>query len=405
MEKNNNLKTLDYFLKYITFDTQSDDNSKTTPSTFNQLVLAKEIYNDIKKLGYANTFIDEFGQVYLFIDGEKNSDTIGFCAHMDTALEESGKNVTANIISNYDGKNIILKNNKIISPNEYPILNSFIGDTLITTDGTTLLGADDKAGISIIMNLIRFLKENPSFKHHPISILFTCDEEIGRGADHFNNLIFKADYGFTIDGDTPYAISYENFNAAEVDINITGFNIHPGEAKNKMVNALLLAFQINSYLDAKAIPELTENYQGFYHLNDLSGNESRAHMHYIIRDFNQDELNNKIDAFYNAKDILLKKYKAAKIDIGVNYQYKNMAEILNKDSRAINKAKNAFDKLNISYKILPIRGGTDGATFSFKGCPTPNLGTGSYNHHGVLEFLNVNEHNLLIEILKEIVKI
>ncbi len=401
----NDVSKLDYFLKYVKIDTQSDDTSLTIPSSDKQLNLANQILIDLKELGFNNAYIDEFGQVNLFIEGEDGYDIIGFNAHMDTALEVSGKDVKPNIITNYDGRDIILKNDLVLSKDNYPILNDFIGDTLITTDGTTLLGADDKAGISIIMNLLRFIANNKDFKHAPISILFTCDEEIGRGADHFDANKFKAKYGYTIDGDSPYYISYENFNAASIKVNIKGFNIHPGEAYNKMINSLLIAIDFNNLLDPNKIPAKTKDYEGFYHLNNLNGDEGFTSMSYIIRDFNKDELENKINEFKKAREICLKKYKGASIDLDIKYQYQNMAQIINQDKTPINKVIKAYQDLNIKYEFKPIRGGTDGATFSYKGCPTPNLGTGSYNHHGALEFLNVREHNLMIEILKGIIKI
>lgn len=401
----NDLNKLDYFLKYVQIDTQSDDTSLTSPSSDKQLNLAKEILNDITKLGFNNAYIDEFGQVHLFIEGEKGYDTIGFNAHMDTALEVSGKNVKPNIINNYSGQDIILKNNVILSKNDFPILNDFIGDTLITTDGTTLLGADDKAGISIIMNLIRYIANSKDFKHVPISILFTCDEEIGRGADHFDNKIFKANYAYTIDGDTPYGISYENFNAASVVVKISGFNIHPGEAKGKMINSILLANEFDNLLNPDETPAKTQDYQGFHHLNSINGEESLTTMNYIVRDFDKEKLEEKLNQFIKAKGIIEEKYNKSHVDLNIKYQYKNMAEIINQNKSVLDKIIKAYNNLNIPYKFIPIRGGTDGATFSFKGCPTPNLGTGSYNHHGVLEFLNVREHNMLIEILKEVVKI
>lgn len=397
------MDTLKYFLKYVTFDTQSDDESNQVPSTSKQLILAKEILSDLLKLG-CEARMDEYGQVYAFIKGEENLPTIGFNAHMDTAPDYSGKNVVYQIIQNYDG-NPIIKDNNTIDPKDYPILNKFINKDLVIAKSDTLLGADDKAGISIIMNMVEFLMKNKSFKHHPISILFTCDEEIGKGADHFDNSIFKTDYAYTIDGDSPYIISYENFNAAHVDITIKGVSIHPGEAKNKLINAISVAMEFNSYLNPNEVPEKTCGYEGFHHLTDIKGDSYKCQLSYILRDHDKNKLEEKINQFNDSKQQIMQKYpNLAEFNMEIGYDYQNMKEVLNKDMRAIDKLKIVYDNLNLTYEFKPIRGGTDGATFSFKGCPTPNLGTGSYNHHGPCEFLVKQEHDLLIEIIKEIIK-
>lgn len=397
------MDTLKYFLKYVTYDTKSNDETNEVPSSKNQLILANEILSDLLKLG-CKANMDEYGQVYAFIDGEKHLPTIGFNAHMDTAPDYASNNIIYQIISNYDGR-IIYKDNNQIDPKDYPILKKFINKDLVIAKSDTLLGADDKAGISIIMNLVEFLMKNKSFKHHPISILFTCDEEIGRGADHFDNSIFKADYAYTIDGDSPYIISYENFNAAHVDIKIKGVSIHPGEAKDKLINAISVAMEFNSYLNPNELPEKTSGYEGFHHLTDIKGDSYCCQLSYILRDHDKNKLEQKIKEFNKCKEKIMQKYpNLANFDMEIGYDYQNMKEILNKDMRAIDKIKNVYNFLNIPYEFKPIRGGTDGATFSFKGCPTPNLGTGSYNHHGPCEFLVKQEHDLLIEIIKEIVK-
>ena len=367
------------------------------------MLLANEILKDLLKLG-CDAKIDQYGQVYAYIEGEANLPTIGFNAHMDTAPDYSGKDVVYQLVENYDGKDI-LKDNNIISPNDYPILNRFINKDLIIAKSDTLLGADDKAGISIIMNLVEFLMKNKSFKHHPISILFTCDEEIGKGADHFDNSIFKADYAYTIDGDSPYIISYENFNAAHVDITIKGVSIHPGEAKDKLINAITVAMDFNSNLNSDEVPEKTTGYEGFHHLVDIKGDSYKCQLSYILRDHDKNKLQEKIRQFQEIKQKIMQKYpNLAEFNMEIGYDYKNMKEILDEDMRAIDKLKTVYEKLNIPYEFKPIRGGTDGASFSFKGCPTPNLGTGSYNHHGPCEFLVKQEHDLLIEIIKEIIK-
>lgn len=397
--------SLKYFLKYVKFDTQSDDDSLTVPSSKKQIKLAKEILQDLSNLGVKSCKIDEFGQIWAFIEGDSNLPTIGFNAHMDTATDYSGCGVIPRLIHNYNGESILKKCGSLIDVNDFPIFKKYVGQDIVVSDSDTLLGADDKAGISIIMNLVEFLISNPNFKHHPISLLFTCDEEIGRGADHFDSQKFNANYAYTIDGDSPYIASYENFNAAHIDVDIQGISIHPGEAKDKMINAIKIAMDFDALLNPQQVPEKTQGYEGFHHLTQMCGTTSHAKLSYIIRDHDKQKLEEKIKEFYNAKAIIQQKYpKLNELVIEVGYDYKNMKEIFEKDDSALLKIKNVFNKLNLKLDFVPIRGGTDGATFSFKGCPTPNLGTGSYNHHGPFEFLVKQEHDLMIEILKEIVK-
>ena len=398
------MKTLDYFLKYITFNTQSSEENISSPSSENQTLLAKEIVSDLISLGYKSAYIDEFSQVHLFINGLDGLETIGLNAHMDTATDYSGENVKYQIIENYDLKDIKLNDHLTLSPSVFEILNNFKGKTLITTSGDTLLGADDKAGISIIMNVLRFLKENPNFKHHPLSILFTCDEEVGRGAEHFDNNIFKADYAFTVDGASPLSVSHENFYAASVMVNIKGISVHPGEAKGKLINALLLANELINNIDFTFVPESTSGYEGYIFLNGIEGNNAEANLYFIARDFEADELDKQCEKITSKVDILRNKYPSCSFGYNVRYQYKNMNPIFKNKPQALNKIDKAFKSLGLNYIKEPIRGGTDGATFSYKGCPTPNLGTGSYNHHGPYEFLVKEEHDLMIEIIKEIIK-
>lgn len=398
------MKTLDYFLKYITFSTQSKEENNSSPSTENQTILAKEILNDLFLLGYKDAYIDEFSQVHLFISGEDGLETIGFNAHIDTAPDFSGENVKYQIIKNYDLSDIKLNEQRTLSPKQFDILNKFKNKTLITTCGDTLLGADDKAGISIIMNVLRFLKENPTFKHHPISILFTCDEEVGRGGEHFDNNIFKADYAYTVDGASPYSVSYENFYAASVNVNIKGVSVHPGEAKGKLVNALLIANELIDNIDFSLVPETSEGYDGYIFLNGIMGNNAEANLYFIARDFDLDNLNNQLAKITQKVDILKEKHQNCAFSYEINYQYKNMYPILKEHPSAINKIEKAYKSLGLNFKKEPIRGGTDGATFSYKGCPTPNLGTGSYNHHGPYEFLVKEEHDLMISLIQEIIK-
>lgn len=396
--------TLDYFLKYVKVDTQSDDNSKTSPSSKKQLVLSKMLLEDLKDLGISDSFIDEFGQVHAFIKGGKGLETIGLNAHIDTALELSGANVKPQIVNNYDGGDITLNENYKILAGDFTILERMVGKTLITTSGDTLLGADDKAGLSIIMNVLKWFIDHPEVKHHPISVLFTCDEEIGRGAEHFDAKIFKAAYAYTIDGDSPYKANYENFNAAHAHIKIKGVSIHPGEAKDKMINASKVAIELVDSLNQNEVPEKTEKYEGFHHLTSINGTVDSAELDFIIRDHDKKLLSKKVDDLKNIIELLKKKYPRAVIEAEIGDDYKNMKEVFLKDRKPLEKIEKAYQNLYIPFEFEPIRGGTDGATFSFLGCPTPNLGTGSYNHHGRYEFLVKEEHDLMIEIVKEILK-
>ncbi len=396
--------TLDYFLKYVKVDTQSDDNSKTSPSSKKQLVLSKMLLEDLKDLGISDSFIDEFGQVHAFIKGGKGLETIGLNAHIDTALELSGANVKPQIVNNYDGGDITLNDNYKILAGDFTILERMVGKTLITTSGDTLLGADDKAGLSIIMNVLKWFIDHPEVKHHPISVLFTCDEEIGRGAEHFDAKIFKAAYAYTIDGDSPYKANYENFNAAHAHIKIKGISIHPGEAKDKMINASKVAIELVDNLNQNEVPEKTEKYEGFHHLTSINGTVDSAELDFIIRDHDKKLLSKKVDDLKNIIELLKKKYPRAVIEAEIGDDYKNMKEVFLKDRKPLEKIEKAYQNLYIPFEFEPIRGGTDGATFSFLGCPTPNLGTGSYNHHGRYEFLVKEEHDLMIEIVKEILK-
>lgn len=396
--------TLDYFLKYVQIDTQSDEDSKTSPSSKKQLVLSKILLEDLKELGVTDSYVDEFGQVHAFIKGGNGLETIGLNAHIDTALEITGANVKPQIIANYDGGDIALNDKYKILTMDFPILERMVGKTIVTTNGDTLLGADDKAGLGIIMNVLAWFIKHPEVKHHPISVLFTCDEEIGRGAEHFNAKEFKANYAYTVDGDSPYKASYENFNAAHAHIEIKGVAIHPGEAKNKMINASKVAIELVDSLNSDEVPEKTEKYEGFHHLTAIKGTVDFAELDFIIRDHDKKLLIKKVNEIKKVIEGLKVKYPRATISADIGEDYKNMKEVFAKDRKPLEKIEQAYQKLYIPLEFEPIRGGTDGATFSFLGCPTPNLGTGSYNHHGRFEFLVKEEYDLMIEVVKEILK-
>lgn len=393
---------LNDFIRYVKVSTQSDDMSTSTPSTLRQLDLAKILLKELKDLGL-EALLDEYGRVYASLEGNPNYDVIGLCSHMDTALECSGENVKPQIISNYDLSDIKLgESGYILSPKEFPYLNKLKGKTIITTSGDTLLGGDDKAGVAIIMNTIKELIKIDKDKRHPMRILFTPDEEIGRGPEHFNTKLFNAKYAYTVDGDNPSYISIENFNAASIDVTILGKSIHPGDAKDIMVNSILVAHSFMDKLPKDMIPAKTSGREGFNHIVYINGEVEKTTLSYILRNHDKKILESQIEDFKNAKEETLKEYKNAKIDLDIKHQYENMYEIIKDHQEAKIKIEEVYNRLNIKYEYVPIRGGTDGARFSFLGVPTPNLGTGSYNHHGRFEYAVLEEMVELVKICKEI---
>jgi len=396
-------ENLERFLRYVKIDTQSNDQSQSVPSEKKELNLTKLLQKELNEIGISS-YIDEFGVLYGKLDGENDMDPVGLNAHVDTALELSGKDVKPQIIKNYDGGEIKLNSKYSMSSKDFKTLKEHIGDDLVVTSGDTLLGADDKAGVAIIMSTLTYFARHKEIKHRPICFSFSVDEEIGRGADHFDAKKLGAKYAYTIDGGKFDEIAIETFNAAHADVTIQGFAIHPGEAKGKLLNASTLAFEFDRLLPALKRPEYTENREGFNHLISINGTVEEANMHYIIRNHDKFKLEEQKEEFIKAANLIKEKYPNAKIKVDIKDDYRNMKEILDKHPEAIETAKKAFEKLNITPCFPPIRGGTDGATFSFKGCPTPNLGTGSYNHHGRYEYLSIKEFNLMIEIVKEIMK-
>jgi tripeptide aminopeptidase len=396
-------KNLERFVRYCKIDTQSDDTSSTTPSAMKELNLSKLLIKELAEMGI-RAEMDEFGRVYAKVPGEANLEPIGLNSHVDTALEVTGTNVNPRYIEHYDGGVIKLNDKYSMSPHDFPRLKNDIGHGLIVTDGNTLLGADDKAGLAIIMATIEYYISHPEEKHHPISILFTPDEEIGRGPEHFNAQRFGAAYAYTLDGAEPDIIEDENFNAAHADVTIEGVSIHPGEAKGKLVNALHVAEEFDALLNPNERPEYTEKREGFNHLLALNGTSESCSMHYIIRNHDKAKLEAQKAEFLHAQSVLNAKYPKAKVSVSIQEDYRNMHEIFEKDPRAVIHADEVFAKLGIKARHEPIRGGTDGATFSFLGCPTPNLGTGSYNHHGRFEYLSEKDFNQMITICKAILK-
>ena len=379
------------FLKYVTFDTTANPNNSNCPSSEGQKVFANYLVEELKSLGLEDAHVDENSYVMATLKGNTEGvETIGFISHLDTAPDVTGKNVKPKIIKNYDGKDIVLNEelNIITSSNDYPDLKKFIGEDLIVTDGTTLLGADDKAGISEIVTAIEYLVNNPEIKHGDIKIGFTPDEEIGRGADLFNVEKFGAKYAYTIDGGIMGELQYENFNAAGATITIQGRNVHPGAAKNKMINALHIAAEISQMFPQSERPETTEGYEGFYHLNDINGNVENATMVYIIRDHSKEKFEYRKQYMKDAISKVSEKYNG-RVTLELNDQYYNMKEKVEPVKFIVDIAEEAMKECDITPIIVPIRGGTDGARLSFMGLPCPNIFTGGLNFHSKNECIPI----------------
>ena len=384
-------KVVQRFLKYVTFDTTANPNNSNCPSSEGQKVFANYLVEELKSLGLEDAHVDENSYVMATLKGNTEGvETIGFISHLDTAPDVTGKNVKPKIIKNYDGKDIVLNEelNIITSPKDYPDLKKFIGEDLIVTDGTTLLGADDKAGISEIVTAIEYLVNNPEIKHGDIKIGFTPDEEIGRGADLFNVEKFGAKYAYTIDGGIMGELQYENFNAAGATITIQGRNVHPGAAKNKMINALHIAAEISQMFPQSERPETTEGYEGFYHLNDINGNVENATMVYIIRDHSKEKFEYRKQYMKDAISKVSEKYNG-RVTLELNDQYYNMKEKVEPVKFIVDIAEEAMKECDITPIIVPIRGGTDGARLSFMGLPCPNIFTGGLNFHSKNECIPV----------------
>ena len=395
---------LERFIKYVKIDTQSDDSSNTTPSTMKQWDLLNLLKSELDEMGVQNE-LTETGRLYAFIPGNIELDPIGVCAHVDTAPDFSGTNVNPQIVEKYNGKKIKLgESERFLDPKEYPVLEELKGNTLITTDGTTLLGADDKAGVSIIMEIAHTVLVLEQNERRPMYILFTPDEEVGRGAEELDAEKFKAKFAYTFDGSYPDVINIETFNAKGAEVRIIGKTIHPGSAKGIMVNAASILSEFINKLPKEMVPEKTEGYEGFNHLCDMSGNCEEAVAHFILRNHDRDILEKQASQYAEITLELRRKYPKAKIEVTIKDQYRNMLEVIEKQPECKNFIESVFKKLNINPRYAAVRGGTDGATFSFKGCPTPNLGTGSYNHHGPYEFAVLEQMEQLVKIGVEIFK-
>lgn len=384
-------KVVERFLKYVTFDTTSNPNSSNCPSSEGQRIFANYLVEELKSLGL-DVSIDKNSYIMATLKGNTEGiDAIGFISHLDTAPDVSGKDIKPRIIKNYDGKDIILNEelNIITKVNDYPELLNLIGEDLIVTDGTTLLGADDKAGIAEIITAIEYIVNNPDIKHGDIKIGFTPDEEIGRGADLFDVENFGAKYAYTVDGGILGELQYENFNAAGATITIQGRNVHPGSSKNKMVNALHIASEISNIFPEDERPETTEGYEGFYHLNDLNGNVEKATMVYIIRDHDKDIFEKRKVFMRESINKLNEKYNN-RITLDIKDQYYNMKEMVEPVKFIVDIAKKSMEEVGINPLVLPIRGGTDGARLSFMGIPCPNIFTGGLNFHSKNECIPIS---------------
>ncbi|MDR3286837.1 MAG: peptidase T [Prevotellaceae bacterium] len=400
---------LNKFLRYVAIDTQSDENSATQPSTAKQLTLSKLLVNELKAMGINDAALDEHGYVMATIPSniKKKTPVIGFIAHVDTSPDLSGANVKPQIIENYNGKDIVLNKEKKINLtlNDFPELADFKGKTLITTDGTTLLGADDKAGIAEIMTAAEHIMNHPEIEHGTIKIGFTPDEEIGRGVDKFDVKKFGADYAYTMDGGALGELEYENFNAASAKIKIHGNNIHPGYAKGKMINSILVAMELNALLPINERPEFTENYDGFFHVVHFDGNVEQASIQYIIRDHNREKFEHKKETIKRCVDFLNKRYGKDVLVLELKDQYYNMREMVEPHYHIVETAFNAMKQAKVEPIVRPIRGGTDGARLSFMDLPCPNIFAGGHNFHGKYEFVALESMEKAAEVILNIVKL
>lgn len=397
---------IERFTSYVKVDTQSNESNESCPSTPGQLTLANMLVEELKSIGMQEVTIDENGYVMATLPSNTDKDvpTIGFLAHVDTATDFTGKNVNPQIIENYDGNDIPLNPNVIMTTKDFPSLPSYKGHTLITTDGTTLLGADNKAGIAEIMTAMSYLIQHPEIKHGKVRVAFTPDEEIGRGPHKFDVAAFNAKYAYTVDGGPLGELEYESFNAAAAKITINGTNIHPGSAKDKMVNSMKIAMELHSQLPALEAPEHTEGYEGFFHLISFNGDVEQTKLYYIIRDHDKEIFEARKNRIQSIVDLLNERYGKETVQLEMNDQYYNMGEKIKPVMEIVDIAQQAMESLDVKPLIKPIRGGTDGSQLSYMGLPTPNIFTGGENFHGKFEFISVDNMikatNTVIEITK-----
>jgi len=398
----------DRFLRYVKFETRSDEKSETIPSTPTQLEFAKILVKELEEIGMENVYVNDACFVNATLPGNVDKDVpvIGFIAHMDTA-DFNATNVNPKIVENYDGEDIVLNDAKdiVLSVEEFPNLKNYVGKTVITTDGTTLLGADDKAGIVEIVEAMKYLIEHPEIKHGTVKVAFGPDEEIGRGADNFNVEEFGADFAYTMDGGPVGELEYESFNAAGAVFKIKGKSVHPGTAKGKLINASLIAAEVVNSFPADEVPEKTEGYEGFYFLDKINSNCEEAELSYILRDHDREKFEAKKEFVANVAKKINEKYGKELVSVEIKDQYYNMGEIIKDHMNVVEIAKKAMENLGIKPVIEPIRGGTDGSKISFMGLPTPNIFAGGENFHGKYEFVALESMILATDVIVEIVKL
>ena len=402
------MKAYERLLSYVKVFTPSSEETGTSPSTQYQFDLARLLVQELRELGVKDADVDEHCYVYGHIPATKGYESrqkLGFIAHMDTVSDFCDHPVTPVITPNYDGKDLALgTSGRVLSPKMFPHLSTLKGRTLITSDGTTILGADDKAGIAEIMTIIEHLNDN-TIPHGPLCIAFTPDEEIGMGPAHFDVKKFGADFAYTLDGDTEGEIQYENFNACKADFVIKGFNVHPGSSKDTMINASLVAMEINNALPSMETPRGTEDYEGFYHLVSMKGEVGEAELHYIVRDHDKLLFEAKKKTLRLIEKDLNEKWGEGTVTLTITEQYRNMAEIIETCMHLIDNAKQACENADVTPLVMPIRGGTDGCQLSFKGLPCPNLGTGGHAYHGPYEHITVEGMDQTVDVAVEVVKL
>lgn len=399
---------LERFLRYVSIDTQSAEESDTYPSTSKQYNLLNLLYEELKAMGAENVRLDAYGYVTASLPataGCESAPAIGLLAHVDTSPDMSGEHVRAQLVESYDGGDIPLGHGYVLKPSEFPELNALMGHTLITTDGSTLLGADNKAGVAEIMTLCAYLQRHPEIPHGKICIGFTPDEEVGRGVDHFDVKSFGADFAYTIDGGVEGELEFENFNAASVRILVQGRNVHPGYAKGKMVNALECLHAIHQALPQEARPELTQGYEGFYHLTSMKGDVERAESHYIIRDHDRDQFEQKKEQMRSSVDAVNQHYGREVASLEVHDQYYNMRQQVEPYPQLIELAEQAMQSIGVKPLIRPIRGGTDGARLSYMGLPCPNIFTGGANFHSRYEYASFTTMQRAVHTLLKLVEL
>lgn len=400
------MTVVDRFLKYVKFDTESSTETGVTPSTPGQMVLARELEKELREMGLEDVSLDDKGYIMATLPAntDKKIPAIGFVAHMDTSPDLTGKNVNPRIVNNYDGKDIPLNKDVTLSPVHFPEMLDYVGQDLIVTDGNTLLGADDKAGIAEILTAIQYLKDHPEIKHGKIRIGFTPDEEIGAGADYFDVEKFGCEWAYTMDGGPIGELEYENFNAAGVKINIQGRSVHPGYAKDKMVNALVVANKLTSLLPQNERPEHTSGYEGFFHLTNISGTVDAASMGYIIRDHSREIFEKRKKLMTDTIDFINKLYPDS-TTVEIKDQYYNMREKVEPVIHVVDLAFEAMESVGVAPIVKPIRGGTDGARLSFMGLPCPNIFAGGHNFHGRYEFVPIQSMEKAVEVIVKIAEL